>query len=116
MSESVVAEHTRVYVENGELFEKISGGVYRYDDNSYALYLQRVSRRLIKKMGLEDEDDVDIGVEHGDHYELFIEKILVKQLNIYRYSVLVLCPKDIINHVGLKHQDDVNVIMRKADG
>jgi antitoxin component of MazEF toxin-antitoxin module len=105
-----------VYVENDELFEKISGGVYRYDDNSYALYLQRVSRRLIKKMGLEDEDDVDIGVEHGDHYELFIEKILVKQLNTHRYSVLVLCPKDIINHVGLKHQDDVNVIMRKADG
>ncbi len=115
MSESVVAEPTRVYVENGELFEKISGGVYRYDDNSYALYLQRVSRRLIKKMGLEDEDDVDIGVEHGDHYELFIEKILVKQLNTHRYSVLVLCPKDIINHVGLKHQDDVNVIMRKAN-
>lgn len=115
MSEYVVAEPKHLYVKNGESFEKIRGRVYRYDGDSYAIYLQRVRSRLIKKMGLEDEDDVDFGVKHGDHYEWFLEKILVKQLNTRRYSVLVLCPKDIINHVGLKHQDDVDVIMRKVN-
>ena len=116
MSEYVVAEPKHLYVEKGESFEKIRGCVYRYDDNSYALYLQKISRKQIKKMGFEDEDDVDWGVKHGDHYELFIEKVLVKQLNPHRYSALVLCHKDIINHVGLKHQDDIDVIMRKVNG
>ena len=115
MSEYVVAEPKHLYVENSESFENIRGCVYRYDGDSYAIYLQRMRSRLIKKMGLEDEDDVDFGVKHGDHYELFIEKTLIKQLNLHWYSVLVLCPKDIINHVGLKHQDDVDVIMRKAN-
>lgn len=116
MSEYVVAEPKQLYVENGESFEKIRGRVYRYNGDSYTIYLQKVRSRLIKTMGLEDEDDVDFGVKHGDHYELFIEKILIRQFNPRRYSVLVLCPKEIIYHVGLKHQDYVDVIMRKVNG
>jgi len=55
MSEYVVAEPKHMYVENSESFEKIRGRVYRYDDDSYTIYLQRVRSRLIKKILTDDE-------------------------------------------------------------
>lgn len=55
MSEYVVAEPKHMYVENSESFENIRGCVYRYDGDSYAIYLQRVRSRLIKKILTDDE-------------------------------------------------------------
>ena len=116
MSEYIITEPEELHLFNRKSFEEVQGQVYKINDKLYTVYFRKFRDKLIKKMGLENEDNVDLGIKHGDHYEWFIEKILVSQFHPRWDSVSFLCPEEIINHIGLKHKDDVDVIMRKVNG